>query len=99
MNPVKKAAALALTAGALALAAGGFASPVGAVAPHQHYLETPGTTTNIANGFCNGDFSVGNPQNKALEHFHENIHTGDLGPEANANPEVGLDLISSGCTT
>jgi len=40
---------------------------------------------------------VCNPQNAALEHFHENIHTGELGPETNANVEI--DITSSACTT
>jgi hypothetical protein len=97
MKNAQRLAALASMAAALTLGVGGLASPAGAVGPHQHYLTTPGTTTNIANGFCEGDFTVGNPQNAALAHFHESIHAGDLGPEANANPDVGLDVSSSSC--
>ena len=98
MPNIKKLVALASTVGALTMGAGVLASPAGAVNPHQHYITTPGATaTNIANGFCNGDFAVGNPQNAALEHFHENIHTGELGPETNANVEI--DITSSACTT
>ena len=65
--------------------------------PPQHFLADAATRPQrtIANGFCNGNFIAGTPRSAALAHFHENIHTGELGPEANANPDVGLDFTSS----
>ena len=82
------AAATAVTIGA-----GGFLSAAGAVPAHQHVVNNPGGSHDIANGFCNGNFADGTaPQHGALHNFHILIHTGPQGPENGI-----VTITSTGC--
>lgn len=64
-----------------ALLVGVTATSADAVEPHQHVVNTPGGSHDIAHGFCNGDFSSTQTQNVALANFHFKIHIGPQGPE------------------
>jgi len=56
-------------------------TPAGAVGPHEHVVNTPSGSHDIARGFCLGDFAASETQNVALENFHSMIHSGPQGPE------------------
>ena len=73
--------AAAATGGLVATITVMTAGTAGAVGPHQHSVTNPSGSHNIANGFCNGNFAVGTPQNQAITNFHERIHVGSGGPE------------------
>ena len=68
------------------------ALPALAVPPHEHFLSTPGTTTEVAGGIGCAAHEPG------FTNFHENVHTGEPGQEAFAdNNPVSISASTAGC--
>ncbi len=69
----------------------GVAAPAFAVPLHQHFLTTPGTTVELAQGFCRND------PHGAFENFHGNVHTGTPGTFAFDQEGNPVDISAGAC--
>jgi hypothetical protein len=89
---IKRLTGAIMAATAVTIGTGGFVSVVGAVPPHQHVVNTPAGSHDIASGLCNGNFTVEtDPQHVALHNFHSMIHVGPQGPDG------VVTITSAGC--
>jgi len=79
MRKLRTVAAIGFAATVVMLGTGVVAAE--AVGPHQHAVNNPAGSHDIARGFCNGNFLAGEPQNVAIDNFHFMIHLGTRGPD------------------